>query len=76
MDIWNNEIGILIGRDNKHASYDCLKKRVLKCISEGKCKIIKRNKQGLFLDKEDNVLKETDWKSKWVNKKCLIASNK
>ena len=24
MDLWNNEVGILIGRDNKHASYDCL----------------------------------------------------
>jgi len=76
MDHWNNDVGILIGRENKKASNDCLKKLVLNHISEGKCKIIKRNKEGLFLDKEGSVLKEIDWKGKWTNSKCLVASNK
>lgn len=76
MDLWNNEVGIEIGRQNKNASSESLKELVLHHILDGKCKIIKRNKEGLFLDKEGDVLKEADWKGKWTNSKCLVASHK
>ena len=76
MDLWNNEVGIQIGKQNKKAAYDKLKKLALKKVRDGDCKIIKRNNQGLYLDKNDRIIKETDIKGKWLNDKCLIPSNK
>ncbi|MCX6232254.1 MAG: hypothetical protein NTZ33_12005 [Bacteroidetes bacterium] len=76
MDLWNNDIGIQIGTSNKNISEDSLKVLVIKNILEGKMKMIKKNKQGEFLDNYNNIISKDSIKCKWENKKVLINTNK
>lgn len=76
MDLWNNDIGIQIGKSNKNISADSLKILVINYIREGKMKMIKKNKQGEFLDINNNIIPTDSIKGKWENKKMLINTNK
>lgn len=76
MDYWNNGIGLEIGRQNQNASQEELIQMVLQAITDGKCKIIKRNAGGEFLDAEENIITSSEWQGKWENQRCLIFSNK
>lgn len=75
MDYWNNEIGLEIGRKHQGISKPELVEFVLQAIFEGRCKIIRRNDKGAFLDCEGNIVTSSEWKGKWGNSKCLIFSN-
>jgi len=76
MDLWNNQVGAALSRENPGVTEEVLVNIVKLAVTSGKCKIIKRNAQGAFLDAEGNVLKEADWKGKWVNERCLVMSDK
>jgi hypothetical protein len=76
MDIWNNDIGIHLGRTNGGISSDSLKTIVLNEILNGKMKKIKKNSRGDFLDNKDNIIPADSLKGKWENQKVLINSNK
>ncbi len=76
MDLRNNRIGIDIGKANKKTPSVELQKIVKKAVMEGKCWKINKNIDGLFLDKNDNIIPEEDWKGKWISPKILVPSNK
>lgn len=71
MDLFNNEVGLNIGKENA----ENLINKVVAEVKKGSCKIIKTDKQGNFLDCEGNVILLESFKGKWENKKCLVWSN-
>lgn len=72
MDFYNNDVGIEIGKmTNKFE----LKEVVIEKVKEGKCKIIKKDETGNFLDCEGNIISQEQLKGKWENEKCLVNSN-
>lgn len=71
MDLYNNNVGIEIGK--KSSEFE-LKNIVIATILQGKCKIIKVDEQGNFLDCEGNAIAPEDLKGKWKNEKCLVES--
>ena len=72
MDLFNNEIGIEIG---EIVMPKYIMDEVLDFIKKGRCKIIKTDESGNFLDVEGNVIQEEELKGKWENEKCLVDSN-
>ncbi|MFZ4411535.1 MAG: DUF6973 domain-containing protein [Bacteroidales bacterium] len=74
MDLWNNEIGLQIGKTYPCISADSLQSIVIEQILMGKMKIIKKNKVGLFLDAEGNIIENNQIKGKWENTKVLVNS--
>ncbi|MFN5182614.1 MAG: DUF6973 domain-containing protein [Bacteroidota bacterium] len=75
MDLRNNEIGFLVGKKNKNASIDSLKKIILNQIRSGDVWIIKRNNKGDYLTCNDSVINFNEVKDRWRVAKCLIKSN-
>ena len=72
MDYFNNEVGINIGELT--TEFD-LKEVVVEAVKEGRCKIIKTDDEGNFLDVEDNTIPMEKLKGTWENEKCLVNSN-
>ena len=75
MDLWNNEVGIKIGRENSNSKASAIKENVIQVIRSGECKIIRRDEHGDFLDCDGLPIQEKEWKGLWENSKCLILSN-
>lgn len=71
MDLYNNNVGIEIGK--KSVGFE-LKNIVISTILQGKCKIIKTDSYGNFLDCEGNAIAPENLKGKWENEKCLVES--
>jgi len=72
MDFFNNNVGILIGKMTTDLD---LKGVVVEAVKDGKCKIIKIDTNGFFLDVEGNIIPKEELKGKWENDKCLVNSN-
>lgn len=77
MDLYNNEVGLNIGFSvaYKTMSLDKLKELVIWKIKSGNAAIIKRNKQGLFVECNDKIIDPQLYKGKWFVPKCLVPSN-
>ncbi|MCB0410358.1 MAG: hypothetical protein KDD29_09065, partial [Flavobacteriales bacterium] len=71
MDLLNNEVGIKIGKELAII----LAQKVVEEVKQGNCKIIKKDKQGIFLDSEGNMIPKENLIGKWENNKCLVESN-
>ncbi len=72
MDLFNNDVGIRIGETAHTLEIENI---VIEAVKEGKCKIIKKDVEGNFLDCEGNVILKELLKGKWENEKCLVDSN-
>ncbi len=72
MDLYNNEVGIEIGVRSETLDLENL---IVKAILEGRCKIIKRDENGNFLDCDGHIIPKENLKGKWENDKCLVWSN-
>lgn len=72
MDFFNNDIGIEIGEMT--TDFD-LKGNVVEAVKSGKCKIIKTDEFGDFLNAAGKVIPVEQLKGKWENEKCLVNSN-
>lgn len=73
MDLYNNNIGIEFSKGNTNI-FD-FRALILEVVKTGKCKIIKVDKSGNYLDCDGNVILPTILKGKWINNKCLINSD-
>lgn len=71
MDLYNNKVGLNLGKLNKEKE---LKNEVLNLVKEGKCKIIKTDAEGNFLDEKNNLIPLEELKGKWENRKVLVDS--
>lgn len=72
MDLFNNEVGLNLGKMNREQE---LKSEVIKLVKEGKCKIIKTDATGNFLDEQNNIIPAEELKGKWENRKVLVNSD-
>ena len=75
MDIYNNAVGVEIGRENKKLNDDELKKFVIKSILSGDMRVLKKDKQGNYLDCGGNIIDLVGYKGKWGIPKCLIQTD-
>jgi len=72
MDLYNNKVGLNLGKLNKEKE---LKNEVLNLVIEGKCKIIKTDAEGNFLDENNKLIPLEELKGKWENRKVLVDSS-
>jgi len=75
MDLWNNDIGIKIGKENKGVNLEELQQLIVDAIVAGHMKIINKDSIGNFLDCKNQIIPLKQLKGKWENEKCLIPSN-
>jgi len=75
MDLWNNSIGIKIGSQFQDSSNIFLINIIIETVVSGKAKIIKKDKNGNFLDVENKIIKKEEIFGIWDNPKCLVYSN-
>ncbi len=72
MDFFNNEVGIDIAETT--TEFD-LQGTVISAIKNGKCKIVKTDGFGNFLDCAGSILHKDELKGRWKNDKCLVWSD-
>lgn len=75
MDLLNNELGFVIGSNNKQLNDQELKEIVINEIQTGKAWYLKRNPKAQYIDCDGNVLILENFKDKWHIPKCLIKTN-
>lgn len=74
MDLKNNELGFSIGKSFKKISVEELKQKIIEQINSGGAFIIKRNKEGVYIDCEGTIISAEKIKGTWKNSKCLVGS--
>lgn len=74
MDLYNNEVGFDYGQTHKHATLEQLATEILKAINQGHLKVIKRDKNGNYLNCDNQILNLETLHSQWRNEKCLVSS--
>ncbi len=75
MDYVNNDTGIQIGLDNPELSRDSLKTLIIRKIKAGELLIIKKDKNGNYLDCDGNIIDLKKYYGIWEIPKCLVPSN-
>jgi len=75
MDLKNNEVGLEIGKSYPTATRPELITLVKQAALAGKLVKIKKDKSGNDLDWQGNPIPYSEWHGKWVNTKCLVASD-
>ncbi|OFX50255.1 MAG: hypothetical protein A2046_12090 [Bacteroidetes bacterium GWA2_30_7] len=75
MDFLNNDAGIQIGISLKNETLDSLKTYIKNEIITGKLWIIKKDKNGNFINCTGSILKSEDYLGKWENEKCIVSSD-
>lgn len=76
MDMKNNYVGIEIGQENFGKSADTLINIVKNAVINGRCWKINKDKEGNFLDINNNIIPKAEWLGKWYTSKIIIASDK
>ena len=75
MDLFNNNIGIDAGRNNKSLSAEEMKMLIVKKILGGEMKIISKDEHGTSLDCEKHPVDLKFYKGKWNIPRCLVNSD-
>ncbi len=73
MDLLNNEVGVKLGSENKNLSLEELKQKVMELINKGDAYHILRDKEGRFIDCNNNVIDMSLYKGKWTIPKCIAG---
>ncbi len=75
MDLLNNEIGIDLGLRLTGITIESLIDQIKKIILEGRAWVIKKDENGNFLDKNNNIIPKELWLKKWNTPKIIVHSN-
>jgi hypothetical protein len=75
MDLRNNDLGFLIGSQNKTNSDQQLKELVIHEIQNGKAWYLKRNPQVQYVDCSNKTIDFSQFIARWYIPKCLIKTN-
>ena len=75
MDLFNNSVGIEIGRANKKVPTEELKSMVRDSILAGKMKVIYKNRNGEALDCDSKLIDAEKSRNQWNIPKCIMNSN-
>lgn len=73
MDFLNNEIGVRLGIENKSVSLEELKNKTIELVKKGEAMIILRNKEGKYINCNNEVIDMELYKGKWNNPKCICC---
>jgi len=76
MDIYNNAVGIEIGKSNKKLTEEELKLFVIKSVLSGDMRMFKKDNDKNYLDCIGNKIDLSFYKGKWSIPKCLISTVK
>lgn len=76
MDLFNNEIGIETGHQNKSLSKSALQKLLTDKILKGEMKIIFKDDEGHSLDCNHKIIDMHAYIGKWNIPRCLVNSSK
>lgn len=74
MDLFNNQVGVEIGCNNRNADKEKLKQIIMQQILGGKMKVIAKNKAGMPVDCDGNVIDINSQINNWYIPKCLVTS--
>lgn len=76
MDLFNNEVALRKAQSDKknQVKQTDLRNEVIKWVKEGRCKVIKTDANGNFLDEQNNIISAEELKGKWENRKVLVNS--
>ena len=75
MDLKNNKKGIEFFENNNEKSKNEITKIIIEKIKTGELYIIRKNKDGKFLDCTGKIIQRNELIGKWENNKCLVYSN-
>lgn len=75
MDILNNELAFKMAEQNKKLSLIELQQLVLTEIKHGTAIIVKRKRNGNYLDCRDQIIDLKIYSNRWSVPKCLVKSN-
>lgn len=75
MDLFNNNIGINIYKENKNANNKELISLIIKNIKTGNLKILKKDLYGNYNDCSGKPINLKDYKGIWETPKCLTNSS-
>lgn len=75
MDLFNNEVGIQIGKDFKDFSDEALKEKVLQYIEKGNMLVVKKDRKANSLDAAGELIPNENWEGKWENDRVLVPSD-
>lgn len=75
MDLRNNEVGFLIGKNNRKFSKEELKRAVISEIKAGNAWCLKRSSNNEYVSCENKPVLVENYREKWFVPKCLIKSN-
>jgi len=75
MDLRNNELGFVIGSQNKVSTNEELKQLVIQEIQNGKAWYLKRNSRNEYVDCEGKIIDFGRFIVKWYIPKCLLKTN-
>lgn len=73
MDYLNNDVGIFLGKEYKSLTDEELKNLIIEYIKAGKLYVLRKDKQGNYLDCDGNKIVLTE--KKWITGKCIVPSN-
>jgi len=74
MDLRNNELGLALGKEFKKVAVEELRQKVIEKINSGAAFIIKRGKEGKYVNCEGNIIPPEKIKGTWAIPKCLVGS--
>ena len=75
MDLFNNQVGAILGKKYKNASKATIINHIVASIRKGKLRMLKKDAQGHLLDCQGQMITLESLKGKWENDKCLIPTN-
>ncbi len=75
MDLHNNEVGIKIGLENSNITNLDLSLVVKNAVLNGEFVIIKKNKNGEFLNSLNKIIPKDEYYGKWYSPKTIVPSN-
>lgn len=76
MDLHNNEAGIAaMGNCHTFRTRKELQSKIIQAIERGDMRIVKKDKEGNYLNCDGSPIDWKSWAGKWDIPKCLVASN-
>lgn len=75
MDLFNNELGLSIGRRYRDLNLEELSRIVITELINGEGLIIKRTSKGVYLTCADQPLDLREYRGNWYIPKCLVRSD-
>ena len=73
MDLQNNEIALHLAKEVKTLSAEEVKQKIILLIQSGKTYVMRRNKQGQYLDCSGTIIPQESLRV-WRTPKCLVMS--